>query len=129
MGKISPGPSRWPPGAERRLVPDISNLKPQTSNHKWPTTEPRGYITPAAWGFPAASQPVPESEVANKWAWWLHNPCRLGGGLRFRAQGKITGGPQMGPPATIPPAAWGVLTASEPGVESGSGPQAGKVAT
>ena len=32
MGRISPGPTRWPPGAERRLVPAKSNLKPQTSN-------------------------------------------------------------------------------------------------
>ena len=30
MGRISPGPTRWPPGAERRLVPARSNLKPQT---------------------------------------------------------------------------------------------------
>ena len=32
MGRISPGPTRWPPGAERRLVPGKTNLKPQTSN-------------------------------------------------------------------------------------------------
>ena len=31
MERISPGPTRWPPGAERRLVPTKSNLKPQTS--------------------------------------------------------------------------------------------------
>ena len=31
MGRISPGPTRWPPGTERRLVPAKSNLKPQTS--------------------------------------------------------------------------------------------------
>ena len=31
MGRISPGPTRWPPGAERRLVPTKPNLKPQTS--------------------------------------------------------------------------------------------------
>ena len=30
MGRISPGPTRWPPGAKRRLVPAKSNLKPQT---------------------------------------------------------------------------------------------------
>ena len=30
MERISPGPTRWPPGAERRLVPAKSNLKPQT---------------------------------------------------------------------------------------------------
>ena len=32
MGRISPGPTSWPPRAERRLVPDTSNLKPQTSS-------------------------------------------------------------------------------------------------
>ena len=26
-----------------------------------------------------------ESEVAHKWARWLHNPCRLGGAHHFRA--------------------------------------------
>ena len=30
MGRISRGPTRWPPGAERRLVPAKSNLKTQT---------------------------------------------------------------------------------------------------
>ena len=30
MGRISPGPTRWPPGAERCLVPAKSNLKLQT---------------------------------------------------------------------------------------------------
>ena len=32
VARISPGPTRWPPGAERRLVPAKSNLKPQTSH-------------------------------------------------------------------------------------------------
>ena len=30
MGRIPPGPTRWPPGAEGRLVPAKSNLKPQS---------------------------------------------------------------------------------------------------
>ena len=30
MERISPGPTRWPPGAERRLGPAKSNLKPPT---------------------------------------------------------------------------------------------------
>ena len=30
MGRISRGPTTWPPGAKRRLVPAKSNLKPQT---------------------------------------------------------------------------------------------------
>ena len=37
MGRISPGPTRWPPGAERRLVPAKSNLKPQTSDDEPPS--------------------------------------------------------------------------------------------
>ena len=36
MGRISPGPTRWPPGAERCLVPANSNLKPQTSTYPRP---------------------------------------------------------------------------------------------
>ena len=30
MERISPGPTRWPPGAERCLVTAKSNFKPQT---------------------------------------------------------------------------------------------------
>ena len=41
-----------------------------------------------------------ESEVAHKWARWLHNPCRLGDPHRFRAGGRIRGGPQVGKVAT-----------------------------
>ena len=42
MGRISPGPTRWPPGAERRLVPAKSNLKPQTTEfrHSQPLERP-----------------------------------------------------------------------------------------
>ena len=31
VGRLSPGPTRWPPWAEERLVPETSNLKPHTS--------------------------------------------------------------------------------------------------
>ena len=34
MWRISPGPTRWPPGAERLLVPAKSNLNPQTVSSK-----------------------------------------------------------------------------------------------
>ena len=40
--------------------------------------------------------------MVHKWARWLHNPCRLGGPNRFRAGGKITGGPQVGKVVTLP---------------------------
>ena len=48
-------------------------------NQKWPTSGQGGYITPAAWGIPSASERGTKSEVAHKWARWLHDPCRLGG--------------------------------------------------
>ena len=50
-----------------------------------------GYITPAALGVPTASERGAESEMAHKWASWLHNPCLLGGPHRFRASwGKLS---------------------------------------
>ena len=48
-------------------------------NQKWPRSGPSGYITLAVWGIPDASERGTKSEVAHKWAQWLHNPCRLGG--------------------------------------------------
>ena len=41
-----------------------------------------------------------ESVMAHKWARWLHNLCRLGGPHRFKAGGRIRGGPQVGKVAT-----------------------------
>ena len=58
------------------------------------------YITPAAYGVPTASKQGAKSEVAHKWARWLHNPCRLRGPHRFKAGGKIRSGPQVGKVAT-----------------------------
>ena len=42
-------------------------------------------------GIPTASKRWAKSEVAHKWARWLHQPCRLGD--RFKAGGKIRSGP------------------------------------
>ena len=53
-------------------------------------------MTPAAEGVPTASERGPKSEVAHKWARWLHNPCRLRGPYRLTAGGKIISGPQVG---------------------------------
>ena len=47
--------------------------------HKWPTSGQGGYITRTAQGVPKASKQGAKSQVAHKWARWLHNPCRLGG--------------------------------------------------
>ena len=40
-----------------------------------------------------------KSEVARKWAQWLHKPCRFGGPLCFIAGDKISSGPKVGPVA------------------------------
>ena len=127
-------------------------------NQRWPTSGQGGYITRADGGFPTASErgdrirsgpqvgkvatsPLPlggspplqsggtESEVAHKWAWWLHHPCRLRGPHRFRAGGQDQNWPTSGQGGYITRAAWGVPTASERGDRIRSGPQVGKVAT
>ena len=69
-------------------------------NQRWPTSGQGGYITPAAWEVPTASEQGAKSEVARKWARWLHNPCRLKGPHRFTAGGRIRGGPQVDKVAT-----------------------------
>ena len=76
VGKVatSPLPSRGSP-------PLQSGVK----NQKWPTTGQSGYITPAVLGIPTASEQGAKSEVAHKWAKWLHHPCRLGDPHRCRA--------------------------------------------
>ena len=109
---------------------DPHRLKAGGRNQKWPTSGQGGYITPAASGIPTASErgaksEVPQvgkvatsplqprgsaplksggakSQVAHKWARWLHHPCRLGDPHRFRAGGKIKSGPQVGKVATSP---------------------------
>ena len=124
---------------------------------KWPTSRPHGYQTLAALGVPTASERVAKSEVAYKWARWLHNPCRVRGPHRFIAGGKIKSGPQVGQMATkhlppwgsqslrsegqnqkwptsgqggyITPTAYGFPSASERGGKIRSGPQVGHVAT
>ena len=68
-------------------------LQSRGQNQKWPINGQGGYITRAAWGIPSASKRGAKSEVAHKWARWLHHPCRLGDPLRFKAGGKIRSGP------------------------------------
>ena len=79
MGKVatSPLPPRGSPP-----------LQSGGQNQKWPINGQGGYITPAASGIPTASKRGAKSEVAHKWARWLHHPCRLGDPLRFKAGGK-----------------------------------------
>ena len=82
------GPHPPPKGGGWGPHPPSSLTQTQQSgeqNQKWPTSGQGGYITRAASGVPTASERGTESEVAPKWARWLHNPCRLGGPHRFKA--------------------------------------------
>ena len=87
-------------------------------NQRWPTSGQGGYITPAAWRVPTASKRGAESEVAHKWARWLHNPCRLGGSPPLQSGGQNQRWPTSGQGGYITLAAWRVPTASKRGAES-----------
>ena len=90
--------ARWLHNPCRLGDPHRSRLEGQ--NQKWPTSGQSDYITLAAHGVPTASQREAESEVAHKWAKWLHYPCCPGHPHRFRAGHKIRSGPQVGKWAT-----------------------------
>ena len=78
----------------------IANASEHGIKNKWPTSGPSGNITPTVWGMPYASERETKSEVAHKWAQWLHNPRRRGGPQCFRAGDRVRCGRQMGPVAT-----------------------------
>ena len=135
-GYITPPP---PPGGS-------PPLQSGGQNQKWLGSGQGGYITPAAWGIACASKRGAESEVAHKWArwlhnpcrlgvpnpsrrgaesevghkWarWLHNPCRLGGPRQLQSRGQNQKWPTSGQCGYITRAAWGVPIASKRGAES-----------
>ena len=89
---------KWPINGQGGYITPAASGIPTAServgqNQKWPINGQGGYITLAASGIPSASERGAKSEVAHKWARWLHHPCRLGDPLRFRAGGKIRSGP------------------------------------
>ena len=93
-------------------------------NQTWPRGGQGGYITPAAWGNPTASERGAQLEVAHKWARWLHNPAAWGVpiALELGAESKVA---HQWARWLHNPATWGVRTASE----RRGGPQVGKVGT
>ena len=119
MGYLTPAVSGSPTASERGAKSEVAHKwaklatsplpyrgapPPQSGeqNQKWPTSGQIGYLTPAVSGSPTASERGAKSEVAHKWANWLPHPCRIGEPHRFRAGGKIGGGPQVGKLATSP---------------------------
>ena len=78
MGKVATSP--LPPRGS-------SPLQSRGQTHKWPISGQGDYITLATSGIPTALEPGAKSEVAHKWARWLHHPCRLGDPHRFKSGG------------------------------------------
>ena len=92
-GEIGSGPYIGQVGTSPLPPRGSPPLQSGGQNQKWPINGQGGYITPAASGIPTASERSANSEVAYKWARWLHHPCRLGDPHRFTAGGKIRSGP------------------------------------
>ena len=101
-GYVTPAASGIPSASERGAKSEVAHkwarwlrhpcrlgdrhrLRAGGGNQKWPINGQGGYVTPAALGIPTASERGAKSEVAHKWARWLHHPCRLGDPLRLRA--------------------------------------------
>ena len=85
------------------MTPAVSgspSVSERGSNNRLQANGQGGYMTLAISGSPSASERRTTSEVAHKWARWLHDPCRLGVPFRFRPGEKITSRSQMGKVAT-----------------------------
>ena len=102
VGKVRSGPQVGKMATSPLPYRGSPPLQGGGQNQKWPTSGQNGYLTPAVSGIPTASEQWAKSEVAHKWAKWLPYPCRIGDPHRFRAGGKIRGGPQVGKMATSP---------------------------
>ena len=85
LDKIRCGPQVGMVATSLLPIRGSPTLQSGEQNQKWPTSVVSGYITPAVWGVPNASERATKSEVAHKWAGWLHHPCCLGGPQRYRA--------------------------------------------
>ena len=101
-GKIRSGPQVGEMATSPLPYRGSPPLQSGGQNQKWPTSGQIGYLTPAVSGIPTASGWGAKSEVAHKRANWLPHPCRIGDPHRFRAEGKIRSGPQVGKLATSP---------------------------
>ena len=77
-----------------------ARVQSSRQRERWPTSGWMGYTTYGIWMVPNASQHWTKSEMAHKWADWLHNPCRLRGPQHCTEGAKINSGSQNGGLAT-----------------------------
>ena len=72
----------------------FATLQSGEENQQWPRNEQIGDLILTVSGFANALKWARTPKVADKWAHWLHNPCRLGGGPQpFKVGDKIKSGP------------------------------------
>ena len=76
-GKIRSGPQVGKLATSPLPYRGSPPLQSRGQNQKWPTSGQIGYLTLAVSGSPTAAERGAKSEVAHKWARWLHNPCRF----------------------------------------------------
>ena len=98
-------------------------------NQKWPTSGQGGYITPAVWGVPTASERGDRIRSSPKGGKVATSPLPPRGSPPLPSGEQNQKWPTSGQGGYITPAVWGVPTASERGDRIRSGPQVGKVAT
>ena len=113
---------KWPINGQGGYITPAASGIPTASeqggqNQRWAVNGQGGYITPAASRIPTASERGAKSEVAHKWARWLHHPCRLGDPHRFRAEGKNQKWPINGQGGYITAADSGIPSASKRGAK------------
>ena len=101
-GKIKSGPQVGKVATSPLLYRGSPPLQSGGQNQKWPTSGQSGYLTPAVSRIPTALERGAKSEVAHKWAKWLHHPYHIGDPHRFTAGVKIRSGPQVGKAANSP---------------------------
>ena len=58
-----------------------------------------------------------KSEVAHKWAGWLHHPSHVGGSPTLESAGQNRRWPASAPDSCITAAAWGLLNKSKRGTK------------
>ena len=117
-GKIRSGPQVGKVATSPLPYRGSPPLQSGGQNQKWPTSGQSGYLTPAVSGIPTASERGAKSEVAHKWAKWLHSPLPYRGSPPLQSGGQNQKWPTSGQSGYLTPAVSGIPTASERGAKS-----------
>ena len=104
---------RWPTSGQGAYITPAAEGVPTASQrggggeHRWRTSGQGGYITPTFMGCPPLHSGGAQSQVAQKWARWLHNPPPPGGPPHLHSGGQNHRWPTSGQGGYINPATGG----------------------